>query len=110
LVVNPGNVEAQITGQLVQTASRMLLEEVKFDEHGVTSLDWKSYPVLRFEDCPEVTPVVVQRLDQPSQGAGEEVMAAAAAAIAHAFFDAPGVRMTEFALTPDRVRTALKTA
>jgi CO/xanthine dehydrogenase Mo-binding subunit len=110
LVVNPGNVEAQITGQLVQTSSRMLLEEVKFDEHGVTSLDWSSYPVLRFEDCPEITPVIVQRLDQPSQGAGEEVMAAAAGAIANAFFDATGVRMTEFPLTPDRVRAALKTA
>ena len=110
LVVNPGNVEAQITGQLVQTASRMLLEEVKFDEHGVTSLDWSTYPILRFEDCPEVTPVIVQRIDQPSQGAGEEVMAAAAGAIANAFYDATGVRMTEFPLTPERVRAALKTA
>jgi CO/xanthine dehydrogenase Mo-binding subunit len=110
LVVNPGNVEAQITGQLVQTASRMLLEEVKFDEHGVTSLDWNSYPVLRFEDCPEVTPVVVQRLEEKSLGAGEEVMAAAAGAIANAFFDATGVRMSEFPLTPERVRAALKAA
>ncbi len=108
LVVNPGIVEAQITGQLVQTASRMLLEEVTFDEHGVTSLDWASYPVLRFEDCPEVTPVVVQRLDQPYLGAGEEVMAAAAAAIANAFFDATGVRMREFPFTPRRVLAALR--
>ncbi len=107
LVVNPGNVLAQITGQLVQTASRMLFEEVTFDENGVTSLDWSSYPVIRFEDCPEVTPVVVQRLDQPSLGAGEEVMAAAAAAIANAFFDATGVRMTEYPLTPARVKAAL---
>jgi CO/xanthine dehydrogenase Mo-binding subunit len=110
LVVNPGNVEAQITGQLVQTTSRMLLEEVKFDEHGVTSLDWNGYPILRFEDCPDVTPVIVQRVNEPSQGAGEEVMAAAAAAIANAFFDATGVRMSEFPLTPERVRAALKTA
>ncbi len=107
LVVNPGNVLAQITGQLVQTASRMLFEEVTFDENGVTSLDWSSYPVIRFEDCPEVTPVGVQRLDQPSLGAGEEVMAAAAAAIANAFFDATGVRMTEYPLTPARVKAAL---
>jgi len=69
LVVNPGNVEAQIMGQLVQTASRMLLEEVSFDEHGVTSLDWNGYPVLRFEACPEVTPIVVQRVNERSQGA-----------------------------------------
>ncbi len=110
LVVNPGNVEAQIVGQLVQTASRMLLEEVRFDEHGVTSLDWNGYPILRFEDCPEVTPIVVQRLNEKSQGAGEECMAAAAAAIANAFFDATGVRMSEYPLTPARVLAALKAA
>jgi nicotinate dehydrogenase subunit B len=110
LVVNPGIVEAQIMGQLVQTASRMLHEEVTFDEHGVTSLDWASYPILRFEECPEVTAVVVQRLEEPYNGAGEEVMAAAAAAIANAFFDATGVRMQEFPFTPRRVLATLRRA
>jgi nicotinate dehydrogenase subunit B len=107
LVVNPGIVEAQITGQLVQTASRMLYEEVTFNERGVTSLDWASYPIMRFEDCPEVTPIVVQRRNERYSGAGEEVMAAAAAAIANAFFDATGARMHEFPLTPRRVLAAL---
>ncbi len=69
----------------------MFKEEVTFNETGVTSLDWNSYPILRFEECPEVTGVVVQQLDQRSTGAGEEVMAAAAGAIANAFFDATGV-------------------
>jgi CO/xanthine dehydrogenase Mo-binding subunit len=107
-VVNPGNVEAQISGQLVQTASRMFHEEVTFNTTNVTSLDWIKYPVLRFDECPQVTPVVVQRLNERSTGAGEEVMAAAAAAIANAFFDATGVRMEEFPLTPARVLAALK--
>ncbi len=106
-VVNPGNVESQISGQLVQTASRMFYEEVKFSKTNVTSLDWASYPILRFEECPQVTPVVVQRLNERSSGAGEEVMAACAAAIANAFFDATGVRMTEFPMTPKRVLSAL---
>ncbi len=109
-VVNPGNVEAQIGGQLVQTASRMFHEEVTFNTTNVTSLDWNKYPVLRFDECPQVTPVVVQRLTERSLGAGEEVMAAAAAAIANAFFDATGVRMEEFPLTPARVLAALKRA
>jgi nicotinate dehydrogenase subunit B len=108
LVVNPAFVENQISGQLVQTASRMLKEEVMLNTTNVTSLDWNSYPILRFEECPEVTPVVVQRLDQKSSGAGEEVMAAAAAAIGNAFFDATGVRMREYPLTPARVLAALK--
>jgi len=80
---------------------------VSFDEHGVTSLDWASYPVIRFEDCPDVTPIVVQRVNEKSLGAGEEVMAAAAAAIANAFFDATGRRMTDYPLTPERVKAAL---
>ena len=63
---------------------------------------------LRFDECPEVTAVVVQRLDQRSTGAGEEVMAAAAGAIANAFFDATGVRMEQYPLTPSRVLAALK--
>jgi nicotinate dehydrogenase subunit B len=108
LAVNPGFIENQIGGQLVQTASRMFKEEVKFSETNVTSLDWNSYPILRFEECPEVTGVVVQRLNERSTGAGEEVMAAAAGAIANAFFDATGVRIEEYPLTPERVLAALK--
>lgn len=107
LVVNTANVENQIIGQLVQTASRMLLEEVTFSKTGVTSLDWASYPILRFEQCPDITPVIVLRLDEPPSGAGEEVMAAAAAAIANAFFDATGKRMTMYPFTRERVLAAL---
>ncbi len=107
LAVNPAFIENQISGQLVLTVSRMLHEEVTFNKTNVTSLDWNSYPILRFEECPEVTPIVVQRVDQKSTGAGEEVMAAAAGAIANAFFDATGVHMREFPLTPNRVLAAL---
>jgi CO/xanthine dehydrogenase Mo-binding subunit len=110
LVVNPAIVESQIRGQLVQTASRMLHEEVTFDSTGVTSTDWAKYPVLRFEECPDVTAVIVQRLNERSLGAGEEVMAAAAAAIANAFADATGVRMDTFPFTRARVLAALKQA
>jgi CO/xanthine dehydrogenase Mo-binding subunit len=109
LCVNPGLVENQIIGQATQSVSRVLKEEVRFDENGVTSLDWVSYPVLRFAEHPEVIPVVVQRLDEPSTGAGEEVMGATAGAVANALFDATGIRVRQFPMTPERVRTALGT-
>ncbi len=96
LVVNPAAVENQISGQLVQAASRLLKEEVTFSKTNVTSLDWSSYPILRFAETPAVTAIVVQRMDQKSTGAGEEIMAAASAAIANAFFDATGVRLREY--------------
>lgn len=107
LVVNPGLVESQIMGMMIQATSRILKEEVTFNGSNVTSLDWESYPVLRFDECPAVTPIVVQRMDQPSTGAGEEVMGASAAAIANAIADALGVRIRRFPITPDRIREAL---
>jgi len=107
LTVNPALVENQIVGMMIQATSRMLKEEVSFDSIGVTSVDWASYPVLRFAEHPNCTPVVVQRINEPSTGAGEEVMGAAGAAIANAFFDATGVRLTRYPLTPERVRDAL---
>jgi nicotinate dehydrogenase subunit B len=107
LAVNPALVETQIIGQMIQSVSRVLKEEVRFDKRGVTSLDWESYPVLRFAEHPAVTPVVVQRVDEPSTGAGEEVMGATVAAIANAFFDATGARLRQYPMTPERVLTAL---
>jgi nicotinate dehydrogenase subunit B len=108
LAANPALVENQIEGMLIQATSRALIEEVQFTRTNVTSLDWKTYPVLRFADYPRVTPIVVQRLDERSTGAGEEVMGAAVGAIANAFFDATGARVREYPMTPDRVRRALK--
>jgi nicotinate dehydrogenase subunit B len=109
LAVNLALVENQIEGQVTQSVSRVLKEEVKFDKTGVTSLDWVSYPILRFAEHPEVTAVVVQRLDEPSTGAGEEVMGATAAAVANAVFDATGARLREYPMTPQRVLAALAT-
>ena len=106
-IINPALVENQIVGQSIQAVSRTLKEEVTFDKNGVTSLDWVSYPVLRFAEHPDVVPVVVQRLDEPSTGAGEEVMGATTAAIANAFFDATGVRLRQYPMTPERVKAAL---
>ncbi len=109
LAVNPGSVESQIIGQMVQATSRALKEEIQFDEKNVTSLDWDSYPILRFAECPEVTPIVVQRMEEPPTGAGEEVMGATIAAIANAFFDATGVRMRQYPMTLERVIQTLAT-
>jgi len=108
--INPGIMESQITGMMVQAASRALKEEVKFSTTNVTSVDWASYPMLRFAESPEVTAIVIKRQDQRSTGAGEEALASGAAAIANAFFDATGVRLHEHPMTPARVLAALNKA
>jgi nicotinate dehydrogenase subunit B len=107
IAVNPAVVEAQIAGMSTQAVSRVLKEEVQFSETGVTSLDWVSYPVLRFGEHPEVTPIVVAQKG-PSLGAGEEALAAVGAAVANAFYDATGLQLTTYPMTPRRVLDVLQ--
>ena len=110
LAINPGIVESQIVGMSVHGVSLALREEVHFSQTNVTSLDWNSYQTLRFGEHPAVTPIVVQQVNEKSSGAGEEVLPAVVAAVGNAFFDATGVRLRQYPLTPKRVLTGLKSA
>jgi CO/xanthine dehydrogenase Mo-binding subunit len=105
--VNPASVENQMVGCLIHGTSRALMEQVTFSKVRMTSLDWVTYPVLRFKQSPKVTTVVVQRLDLAAAGSGEPTTAAVPAAIANAFFDATGVRLYRMPMTPGQVRGAL---
>ena len=107
LVVNPDALKNQIEGCIVQTISRTLHEEVTFDRARVTSVDWASYPILRFPEAPEVDVVLIERRDQPLLGAGEAATAPVAAAIANAAFDATGVRLRTVPFTAPRVKLAM---
>jgi len=92
----------------MQGISRTLIEEVKFDASGVSSVDWVTYPVLRFQDVPEVQIYLINRPELPATGAAETPIVVIPAAIANAIFDATGVRMREVPFTPKRVLSALK--
>ena len=93
LIVNPDALRNQVEGCIVQTLSRALHEEVTFDRSRVTSVDWASYPILRFPEAPQVDVILIDRPDQPLLGAGEAATAPVAAALANAVFDATGVRL-----------------
>ena len=108
LTINPGLVENQMSGNLIMAASRALFEQVTTSKSRVTSLDWSSYPIMRFKDAPNVTTIVVDRPEIASSGSGEPATAPVAAALANAFFDATGVRLREAPFTPGRVRAVLK--
>jgi nicotinate dehydrogenase subunit B len=110
LTINPGLVENQMSGSLIMGVSRALVEEVSFTRTRVTSLDWVSYPILRFKDHPSVTTIIVDRPDQPPSGAGEASQGPTPAAIANAFFDATGVRIRQAPMAPGRVRATLRAA
>jgi nicotinate dehydrogenase subunit B len=108
--VGPDLVQSQMSGSMIQATSRLLHENLSFNKKRVTSLDWVTYPILRFKDAPKVTTVLIQRTDQPNLGAGEALHPTSAAALANAFFDATGVRMREVPFSPARVRATLKAA
>ena len=106
-IINPDGVRAQVEGSILQTISRVLLEEVKFDRSRVLSVDWSSYPILRFSDVPKLEIDLVDRPNEPPLGAGEAACAAVGAALANAVYDAAGVRLRTVPFTPERVKTAL---
>lgn len=107
LVINPDALKAQIEGGILQTLSRTLFEEVLFDRSRVTSVDWASYPILRFPDAPEILIDVVNRPREPPLGAGEAAATPVPAALANAVFDAARLRLTTVPFTRARVRSAL---
>jgi len=110
LSVSPGTMENQIVGAVIHGVSRSLHEEMVFDTNRVTSLDWVTYPILRFKEAPRVHPAIVQRTDLQPTGAGEPAVVPVAPAIANAFFDATGVRIRQMPMTPARVRGVLEAA
>ncbi len=109
-VINPDGLRNQIEGCVIQTASRTMVEELRFDRSTVTSRDWASYPIMRFPDVPDVTIDIIDRPGEPPWGAGEPTAAVIPSAISNAIHDAIGVRMRSVPFTPSKVKAALRAA
>jgi len=93
LVVNPDALRNQVEGCIMQTLSRTLHEEVKFDQSHVTTVDWARYPLLTFPEVPAVEVALLNHPELPILGAGEGATAPVAAALGNAIFDATGIRL-----------------
>jgi nicotinate dehydrogenase subunit B len=107
LIVNPDALRNQVEGLIVQTLSRTLHEEVKFDRSRVTSVDWATYPILRFPEAPAIEVALLDHPELPLYGAGEAAATPVAGALANAIFDATGVRIRRAPFTAARVKAAL---
>lgn len=94
-VINPDGLKNQTEGGMIQSASWTMLEEVKFNEDHVSSVDWSSYPIFRFVDIPEVKVEVIDRAHEEPLGAGEAAQGPAAAAIVNAIYRATGKRVRD---------------
>ena len=108
-VVDPNGLTAQLEGGLLQAASWTLYEQVTYDRDGITSRDWDSYPILRFDNIPEIETVLIDRPGAPFLGAGEATAGPTAGAIANAIKDATGLRLRHLPFTPDAIRAAALT-
>jgi CO/xanthine dehydrogenase Mo-binding subunit len=109
IVINPLQLKRQVEGGTMMGVSEALYEEVAFDESGVTAQDWRSYPILKMADMPDVKVVLIHRPEVGSYGQGSEAAnALAAPAIATAFFDATGKPARRLPLKPVYVMSLLK--
>jgi nicotinate dehydrogenase subunit B len=107
LMINPDGVRHQIHGNVIQSTSRALMEEVSFDRTSVTAREWGAYPIIKFPEVPEIDVLMLPRQDQPPLGVGESASVPSAAAIANAIYDATGVRFRELPFTPERILRGL---
>jgi CO/xanthine dehydrogenase Mo-binding subunit len=108
IVVNPMQLKRQVEGGAIMGTSQALYEEVAFDESGVNTKDWMSYPILKMAEMPEIKVVLVHRPEVGTYGQGSEAAnALAAPAIAAAVFDATGKAARRLPLKPAYVKQLL---
>ncbi|HTJ01966.1 MAG TPA: molybdopterin cofactor-binding domain-containing protein, partial [Methylovirgula sp.] len=107
-IINPLGVRAQIEGSVIQTLSRVMKEEVVFDRSMVTTLDWATYPILRFPEVPELVIDLIDRPQEKPWGSGEPSAAVVPSAISNAIFDASGVRLRSVPFKREKMKAALE--
>src|SRR6201981_3621149 len=107
-VVSPDGLINQIEGAIMQSASWTLYEAVTFDDTRITSVDWQTYPILRFDAVPEKVEVhVINRPGLPFLGSGETGQGPAAASVANAIANATGKRLRDLPLSRKRIKDAI---
>lgn len=107
LVVNPDGAINQLEGGIIQSISWVLKEQVRLESIGVSSLDWDSYPVLKFSEVPEIHVELVESSSDLSLGVGEATAGPMAAAIGNAVAHALSTRIRDLPLTRERIMTTL---
>ncbi|APO72837.1 isoquinoline 1-oxidoreductase molybdopterin-binding subunit IorB-related protein (plasmid) [Rhizobium gallicum] len=107
--VNPDGIRNQTEGGILQSISWTLYEAVTFDRTRITSIDWASYPILRFGSVPESVEVhILDRPGQPFLGTGEAAQGPTCAALANAIRNATGKRLGDLPLSRNRVKEATR--
>src|ERR1700761_4785184 len=107
-VVNPDGLINQVEGAILQSMSWTFYEAVTFDDTGITSTDWQTYPILRFDAVPDKIDVhIINRPGLPFLGSGETGQGPAAASVANAVANATGRRLRDLPLTRKKIKDAI---
>jgi CO/xanthine dehydrogenase Mo-binding subunit len=106
LAINPDGIINQIEGGIVQSISWTLNEQVGFDGRRVTTRSWEEYPILHFDEVPEVEVELIDSSDCPPLGVGEAAQGPAAAAVGNAVARALDFRIRDLPITRERIIAA----
>jgi len=110
LIVSPDGALNQLEGGIIQAASWVLKEQVRFEHDaptGPSPYDWETYPVLKFSEVPEIDIVLLNTKDEVPLGIGEVAGGPVAAAIGNAVSHALGARIRDLPLTRERIAATL---
>ena len=110
--INPGAVEGQIEGGVVQGLGYALTEEMLWEDGPLLNPTLMDYKVPGASDSPaKIHPIVLEYPDPRgpfgAKGVAEPGLVGIGPAIANALVDATGVRIRELPLTSQRVLSAL---
>ena len=103
-IINPGHLENQIQGAVVQGLGGALFEWIDFKDGRILNGRFSDYRVPRFADMPILETVMLNRPDIPSAGAGETPILAIAPAIRNAIADATGKKLYTLPLVPNGLK------
>ena len=103
-IINPGHLESQIEGAVVQGMGGALFEWINFRDGKILNAQFSGYRVPRFADIPVMETVMLNRLDIPSAGAGEAPILGIAPAIRNAIAQATGKKLYTLPLVPNGLK------
>jgi nicotinate dehydrogenase subunit B len=107
LVINPEGAKQQMEGSIIMGLGYSLKEEIHFKNGAVLDLNFDTYQIPRFSWTPTIETVLIEE-SSPPQGGGEPAIVCVGAVMANAIFDAIGVRLYQFPMTPERILAAMK--
>jgi nicotinate dehydrogenase subunit B len=107
LVISPDGARNQIEGGIIQGASFVMREQIRFENGRVATANWDDYPILRFRDVPEIKIELIDNPNEPTLGLGEASVGPTGAAIGNAVARALGKRIRDLPLTRERIMAAL---